>query len=484
MLTYTGYPLVDIGLATITAFREKHTPKDLTEDDLRAAGEFLEEVYFNPQWRGVMSIVFQNSAYTQTKIGQSKKEVYIQTYLHGYLQPHQTGDQCVFCGKAALTRNFRQHVPLLTGEDTVNFFPWGQTGLPACGVCLLAIQAFLLGSVKCGGRALFVHSDDESVTFEFARRFLTENRRFITLKAAPENLSYPKTYFVSRLLDIETERRQAQAQDRPCSITAYHLTNYGTNADIALYHFPYRLVSFLRQAHRAPHATIWQQIEHRAWQLAVKKGRRGERQATGTTMAPQPRNEPGRARNYLFEDLFNLPNTAAHFVRTYLLRQAYRKTRFEEDPRRSYSLQRELELVSWTLTVIFLKEVMNMDPQRIDTIRRVADSLASYVSESNDSRLFKGLSLSRRYAELRRTLVIANANRVKKGNDPLLTFDDFVTVFEFGEEAQRPDWNLARDLVLIRVIEQLHQREWFKAHADVIAEEEISAVTEVSTEEN
>ncbi len=487
MPEYTEHPLVDVGLATITALSQKHTPQELTEDDLRAAGEFLEKVYFDPQWRGVMFTIFPNSAYTQPKISQSKKEAYVETFLHGYQQLHSSSEWCVFCGGAALTRNFRQNVPLLTGEGIVNFFPWGQAGLPACGICLLAIQAFLLGSVKCAGRALFVHSDDESITLGFARRFLTENRRFINLQAEPENLSHPKTYFVARLLEVEAERRQAQADDKPCSITAYHLTNYGTNPDITLYHFPYQIVSFLRQAHRAPHATIWQKIERRAWELAIEKAKgkkRSKEQATKTSDTPQPREEPGRARNYLFEDLFDLPYNAAHFIRTYLLRRAYRKARFAEDPRRSYSLQRELELVSWTLTAIFLKEVMNMDQQRIETIRRVADRLADYVAQSNDMQLFRGLSLSRRYGDLRRVLVIANSNRVKNGSEPLLTFDDFVTVFEFGEDAQRPDWNLARDLVLIRVIEQLHQREWFKAHADAIAEEEITDAAEAVKQED
>ncbi len=481
MPRYTGHPLVDVGLATITVFNEKKTPEELDISDFEKIGKFLKVIYFDPKWRGLMSIMFQNSAYTQTNISPQKKDAYIETYLHGYRQPHSTEERCVFCSDVALTRNFRQNVPLLTGEGIVNFFPRGQAGLPACGICLLAIQAFLLGSVKCAGRALFVHSDDESITLGFARRFLTENRRFISLQAEPENLSHPKTYFVARLLEVEEERRQAQADDKPCSITAYHLTNYGTNPDIALYHFPYQIVSFLRQAHRAPHAIIWQKIERRAWELAIEKAKgkkRSKEQATKTSDTPQPREGPGRARNYLFEDLFDLPYNAAHFIRTYLLRRAYRRARFAEDPRRFYSLQRELELVSWTLTAIFLKEVMNMDQQRIETIRRVADRLADYVAQSNDMRLFRGLSLSSRYGDLRRVLVMANSNRVKNGSEPLLTFDDFVTVFEFGEDAQRPDWNLARDLVLIRVFEQLHQYGWFKAHADAIAEEEIPEAAE------
>ena len=41
-------------------------------------------------------------------------------------------------------------------------------------------------------------------------------------------------------------------------------------------------------------------------------------------------------------------------------------------------------------------------------------------------------------------------------------------VFEEGEESARVDWALARDLVLIRVIEDLHRQEWFGRQPDVL----------------
>jgi CRISPR-associated protein Cst1 len=172
-----------------------------------------------------------------------------------------------------------------------------------------------------------------------------------------------------------------------------------------------------------------------------------------------------------------LPHDAAHFIRTYFLRRAYRG-RFEGDPRRVYQLQRELSLVSWTLTAIFLKEVMNMDALRIETIKRVADRLTNHVSTSHDRSFFRGLWMSRRYGEFRRVLVSANTRNVQEGREPLLSFEDFVTVFEYGEESGRPDWNLARDLLLIRVIEQLHQGGWFERNPDVITPEEITQVSD------
>jgi CRISPR-associated protein Cst1 len=437
----------------------------------------MEGIYFN-QWRNWMFSILPNSAYTQPRLSEAKREAFRRTFIYGFRAPQpDVGVQCVFCGRNALERAFRHHVPLLTGEGMVNFFPQGDAGLPVCGICLLAVQAFLLGAVRCQGRALFVHADDEEMTLEFAKRFLQENRRSFTLE-----VKHPRTFFVARLCEVESERRErVELEEKPpCSVTVYHLTNYGTNADIALYHFPYQLVAFLRQAERAPHGQIWRQIVKRAWELSLGK-RKGKGKASHSSMGLQPLEEPEAARNYLFEDLFDLPRNASSFVRTYFLRRAYR-SHFIEDPRRVYNLQGELELVSWRLTEIFLKEVMNMESHRIETIKRVADRVAEEIDTTNDRQLFRRLWMSRTYAELRHALVVANTRCAQSGKEPLLTFDDFVTVFEFGEDSQRLDWNLARDLLLIRVIERLHQGGWFSKHADVIEQDEMPASVPIANE--
>lgn len=483
MLQYTGHPLVDVGIATITAFAGKRNPSQVTCGDLRKSADFLRDLYESKRWNSVFSAVFTVNGYLNPTMGDDKRRNYRDTILYAFQcqPPKVANDRCVFCGEKAVSRAARQHVPLITGEGMVNFFPYGLHGLPVCGICLFAVQIFPLGSAWCAGRVLFVHSDDNVIIYEFARKFLTENRRFLSLSEGGSfGVNYPRTYFVALLREVETERQQASEDEKPCSITLYHLTNYGTSPDVLLYHLPSQVVSFLRQVHRAPHGQTWRQIERKAWDLFIEKAK-GKGSSKVETATSQPNEEPGRVRNYLYEDLFELPYNAAHFVRTYFLRRAYRGYS-SNDPRCAYSLQSDLDLVSWTLTAIFLKEVMSMEASRIDTIRRVADQLASDIATSNDRPLFRGLWMSRRYGDLRRVLVQANTRRAQSGKGLLLTFDDFVTVFEFGEDSQRPDWGLARDLVLIRVIEQLHQQGWFKTHADVIGEEEIPTEIESATE--
>jgi hypothetical protein len=53
----------------------------------------------------------------------------------------------------------------------------------------------------------------------------------------------------------------------------------------------------------------------------------------------------------------------------------------------------------------------------------------------------------------------------------LVTFDQFVSIFEEGEELPYRDWKLARDLLLIRVIERLAPR--IKDHLVEIPDEAI-----------
>ena len=43
-------------------------------------------------------------------------------------------------------------------------------------------------------------------------------------------------------------------------------------------------------------------------------------------------------------------------------------------------------------------------------------------------------------------------------------------VFEDMDERGRTDWRLARDLVLIRMIEKLYELRWIQQHVDAIPE--------------
>jgi CRISPR-associated protein Cst1 len=223
----------------------------------------------------------------------------------------------------------------------------------------------------------------------------------------------------------------------------------------------------------ATYSAAWKELVRRAWEITNSK--RGE------AHAPEP------ARNYMYEDLFGVVDdvmrNAPRFIRTYFMRQAFRFAKEKIDPRAKYSLQSESELVSWKLTEPFLRRIVHMEQQRIENIRQMGDALAAYIQQQNDKRFFRNFYVIGRYDYLRNILIKANTEHVKRGNQPFLSLDSYISVFEEGDEVVRADWRLARDLVLIRMVEQLYTNGWLRVNQDALPEENIEGITEEAIEQ-
>jgi len=448
-LRYTGHPLVDAGVATITAFAGKTDPADVTADDLSQVAEYITREYSKNPMKSFLTVVFPNSGFTQPAFDKQpeKRVAYASKVLLSWLDNIETTqERCVVFNIPATMRVHRQAVPLIGPEDGFNFYAEGDSGLPISGLALLAIQALPLGSLKCAGRLLVIHAEDPDLTYRFAAQALEANRRYLSLASQAdkyEDVKHPRTQIIDRLVRAEEARKDAEIS----SVTAYHLTNYGTNAAVDIYHLPLQIMRFLSYATDATYRNAWQRIVQRSWE--------GGRATPESDTFGLP-----RQRNVLYEDLFALPQEARRFLRTFILRMPRLvKGQGKDDPRATYSLLTETDLVSWPLTALFLKEVMNVDDSRIEAIKAMADHLADYIDEHGDQRLFRTLlyggNRGQDYQELRTRLIRADYG-VAARQGPLFTLDEFVAVFENTDNQYT--WMLARDLLLIRIIERLYER--------------------------
>jgi CRISPR-associated protein Cst1 len=483
MLKYTGHPLVDAGIATIVAFAGKNRPEELLESDLDKIADYMAEQYIRNPLRGFLTVAFPNSGFTQPAFfGQpDKQQIYIDRVLRAYRQGNpQLEEQGVFMNLPAADisfdvvdklehgRAFRQHIPMQTGEGIINFHAYGHAGLPISGLALFAIQAYPLGSAKCAGRTLFIHSDNPEIMVHFAHQFLVENRRAIQVAQLKKSTKMPehrlkfRTLIVATLIEALDMRRQNIEDQESFSITVYHLTNSGQGADLDLYHLPSQLVEYLAEMRTASYRQAWQRLEESAW-IRFKPTSKQKEAPTG--FKPD--------RNWLYEDFFNLAKdpygNGRRFIRTYFLREAKKYARQDKaDPRDQYSTQKEARLVSWKLTELFLRRIMTMESERIEQIRQLGDDLADYIKEQNDKQFFRNFYVENRYGYLRNSLLKANTATVKSGHEPFLTLDGYISVFEDGEELASRDWRLARDLVLIRIVEQLYKNGWLGSNQDAI----------------
>ena len=487
MLKYTGHPLVDVGIATITAFVDKRYPDELTEADLDEVADYITHEYVRDPLKSFLTVAFPNSGFTQPAYNKTpeKRSAYATRVLRNYGDdtPLLNNETCVFTGKPAVAvafgekeslpqgRAFRQHIPLLTGENVINFHAYGEAGLPVSGEALLAIQAFPLGCAKSGGRLLAVHSDNPRLILHFARSFLEENQRTISLaqeagsKKMDESHRQRGTLLVETLLKVDADIKERKDL-QPFSITAYRLSNSGQGVGLDIYHLPLQIIGFLHEMKGADYRIQWGGIVNRAWETEPQNKRKKDNKPF------QPR------RNWLYEDVlglyngsFLLPDRGKAFLRTYFLRRPFRYAHTNQgDPRGDYGLTHEMNLVSWNIITSFLMEVFNMQKERIEKIRKIGDKLANYVSSQNDRRFFRDFFHQQSPYNIRTLLIRANLDHVRRGNPPIIKLDPYIEVFEEGYGSEKPDWWLARDLVFIRMVEKLHEKGWLGENLDLVEE--------------
>ena len=99
---------------------------------------------------------------------------------------------------------------------------------------------------------------------------------------------------------------------------------------------------------------------------------------------------------------------------------------------------------------------MLMEQRRIDLIRDMGDRLAEFaVTHTNQPLSFyHRFSRAKGYGEMLAVLRSASETLIKQ-NVLLFTYDDFVRVFEDGKD-ERKFWRINRELIAIRMMEQLH----------------------------
>jgi len=517
-LDYTGHPFFDVGLATIVACAEKAYPADLTEDDLDKAATFIKDNYTKQPLTSFLTTSLMNSDFTQPafKDNPTRRREYAQRVAQSFGDDVAKSDEiCVFTGKPALGlalslkqdkdgrevlppgRAYRQHIPLITGEDIINFSPWGDPGLPVSGEALLCLQLFPMGCRKCAGRLLAVHSDNPDILQAAARVAWRENVAALTLVGATDQTKLPDASPSAPSLIIETiislDQKQTRIQqahvqrrrrEHRYSITAYHLTNSGQSSPLdekspplKIYHLPMNTIRFLHKATTNPdYKATWNMLVARGQQrMKPVQDKQGMQQESKGDEKPLLRKG---TRNYFYEDIFRLPGDAVRFMRRYFLHVSdlYPVSKDEQSSSDNTAFQYATLIIPWSFIDLFLQEVMYMEKKRITAIKELGDRLAAYVNNTNDNRFFRNFYTVSRGDFFRNELLRAAKNAAAPGKAPLLTLDSFCTVFfaPDGEEDLRFDWKLARDLTFIRMLE------WLSEHEDL---EKLNDHIQVLTEE-
>ena len=457
VVKFTGHPLADVGVATLCALRGKNTPDALTLKDLDKVADELRNYYFSGLMTSYLSCVFMNAEYVQPGKGKGKQKKRT-AYEQRVLRAHRwRGDEEAAAFRCAYSRDpathlvHRSQIPMLTGEDVLNFFPAGQGALPVAGPYLLAIQALPMGGRRAEGKLLFAHSDDPELTIQLAKKYIHDNRRLLNLgrtnklpakdgpdpslerehaakaqkkegeKAASKypDAKGPTSLVAFDLLDISLAKSN-RSDTKESSVTIYVMSNSGQGPSLEIHTIPSQLVRFLRVVSRAPTGVAWRKLISRSWRdPQQKEGKKTQQIATAPgreipDKQPKKRSKrdrkaasnvpggPGRSKNDVLADLFPIFDAgftdlraARNFIRRHLLRDM--SWNLWKAPNQGVIRGKidETSLVDWNLTGLFLREVVGMDTKRVEKIRDFADRLAEHIATAKDKRLFQDMVFGR-----------------------------------------------------------------------------------------
>lgn len=421
-LRYCDNPFVDVGVAAITAFVNVAKPEQVTAEHLVQVADYLKDTYSSLKVvQGQLTTLFPNSGFTQPSFDLERKLAYSDELLYGFMPNAPKLDvACTFFPeKPAYLYAHRQFVPLLSADKTMNFLPEGtRNGVPMSGEAVLAVAAILLGAFRCKNWLIFheiTSRDDQGadMTLVLARDAWRQNRQMLELlRAEPDakwsTLKRVKQVYVDRILSAQSKVNQRFA--KLGDVTGYHFSNYGTNPQIEIVRLESSVWDFIGTA---------REDAQQAWNKFLAVG------------------QMDKDYNQSYEALFDLPQRYGRFLRLLL------------------------KVADWNLTEIFLRKVVKMNQRRIQLLKDLGDRFLTYIDHyQRDGRGEVKLGFYYQFAraskpgELRKLILDACDMAYRKGGEVLLSMDEFILAFESPED-RFEGWTLARDLIVLRLLEGL-----------------------------
>ena len=458
LFEYTGNPFVDAGISALTKWCDKKTPQELTEADVKKALPEIATLFSQKAWIKTFYTTFSNGVMVQPSSKGKEREKWLAfiSELAKELQPLSDHGSCVACGRREAIRIrkekrglLRSEVPMTSGS--LNYYSYASNGADYCGTCAIAIQVSPLVLYRSGGKMILVHSSSEKAMRLWAKMTINEVRSQISLEnytgCFTENFTNPQNALFQIAKKL-IQDKEDWAND-PVAIRIYHFTNYGQGAELSYYDLPARIFHFLNEVQHSEELSDWRNIVRHRYRYTYK----------GKNIWQNPDEKP--------EEEYKNNNNAIY---NGLLKNEWIIKYF-------YNFRQRKTYANWKLVQLYLKEVRQMNKQRIEVIKKMADEIALVIQkdESHNPKRLGQLERANSYGAFRNVLRLIIKDRIKNGaENPLFSIEDYT-------EKLFPDgalgWRETQDLILFRLYEILHG--WLKERGIVIDEVEENSTTEI-----
>lgn len=418
---YTGNPFVDSGIWAICEWAEKKKLEEIEIENINESISDVIPIYLTEAWGKSLFSIFPNNAVTNPSI--KNKEQKLKDFFEGLvsqIEPLKEAGNCISCGKRDVKDlRTKSEIPLIGSGSLINFFPFGQPGGDYCPACTLAIQFSPLMFYACG-KLLLIHSNSDKVMRYWAKEAIQRVNRQILENSYKgcfdESYKNPVNALFHIIEDIIIQYDEDWVDENP-SINMYHFTNYNQGPDLDIYRVPTPVFRFLACVKDPEWFTEWKKIVRRGyfnWDK-IKEG-----------------DEYKNRGNSVYINLLKGRSIVKYFK--------------DNKNRQVYG--------DWELLGFYLKEVRNMDSKRLDTLKKVGDSLSEYIKDTQNIKRLNQLEMAKNFASFRNQLRLIEKDRIARSvQDPLFTLEEFMEdLFPEGNLG----WKETQDLLLFRIYENLH----------------------------
>lgn len=451
----TGDPFADAGGFAIEYLSEKFPEKDILE-----LIDYITKIYVE-KWGGKLDAFFLNSKITNNAFKGNKKIEETMKYFKSLVDEAGSSElgYCRMTGREAKLFFAGRNNSVMTGSGKlINFHHFFQKGISLSKEVLIRIHFVPFACQQLQGKISLMQSSNEALSKLFVKLTVEKNLHEIgvglSTGVAKSDYNKPANAifdFIDSALSHLNEFREGIALP---SLTLYHFTNFGASPEIQMYQLPAKVFLFYRTCLQPRFKEDWQRFVRSHYYDKQHKGAKYNIHTENFELTKSKETKVIDIDDY--KQWFN---------------PVLNKLLIDENIRPEILRWSRKHPFNFEIVSIYQQNIIGMKKETINKIKELATFLVREEDADKIKKRIKALDGAKNASVLRRFILkdVVAANYVAMNEDPIITVDDYVNyLFPDGSY-----WAEIRDILLIAIYQELHERELISEELKVELESEV-----------
>ncbi len=451
----TGDPFADAGGFAIEYLSEKFPEKDILE-----LIDYITKIYVE-KWDGKLNAFFLNSKITQPAFQGSRKTEETLKYFEALIketEPSEVG-YCRITGRETKLFFGGRDNSIMTGSGTlINFHHFFQKGIALSKEALIRMHFVPFACQQLQGRIGLMQSSNEKLSKLFVKLTVERNLHEIGVGlsegVAKSNFNKPANAIFDFIDYTLSQLRDFREGNILPSLTLYHFTNFGASPEIQLYQLPAKVFLFYRTCLQPKFCEDWQKFVRSHYFDGQHKGAKYNLQTEKFELVKSKETEI--IDNIEYKQWFN---------------RIYNKLLVDENIRTDILRWSRKHPFNFEIVSIYQQNIIGMKKETINKIKELATFLVREEDADKIKKRIKALDGAKNASALRRFLLkdVVAANYADRNDHPIISLDDYLNyLFPDGSY-----WAEIRDLLLIAIYQELHERNLISEELRIELESEV-----------